>query len=117
MLILKLRVLLVCVLIAATPSQAQTSPPAASAKKTVEPALTWNDVTQWGVEGRAFGDMERTRWYDRFPAVAKGKMTDAVWNLSRIAARKLAVSWAVLARLKLAQDRQAAAEAAAAKAA
>ena len=57
--------------------------PAPSARKTVEPPLTWKDVTQWGVEGRAFGEMERQRWFDRFPAAAEGKVTDAVWRLSR----------------------------------
>ena len=57
--------------------------PAAKAKQPAEPALTWHDVTTWGVEGRAFGDMERKRWFDRLPAVADGKVTTAVWGLSR----------------------------------
>ena len=48
-----------------------------------EPALSWHDVTTWGVEGRAWVDMERTRWFDRLPAVADGKVTEKVWNLSR----------------------------------
>ena len=65
---------------AATP---RTKAPAAAAKQPVEPALEWRDVTAWGVEGRAFGDMERQRWFDRFPSVAEGKVTDAVWRLSR----------------------------------
>lgn len=75
-------------LVVATPLLAQT-PPAPSkaappaAKKVEEPALEWRDVTKWGVEGRAFGDMERGRWFDRFPSVAEGKVTDAVWRLSR----------------------------------
>ena len=60
---------------------ARTAAPAA--KKAVEPSLTWHDVTQWGVEGRAFGDLPRLRWFDRFPSVAEGKVTDAVWRLSR----------------------------------
>ncbi len=59
------------------------STPAAKAKQAPEPALTWHDITTWGVEGRAFGDMERKRWFDRFPSVAEGKVTDAVWGLSR----------------------------------
>ncbi|MDP3071858.1 MAG: SGNH/GDSL hydrolase family protein [Opitutaceae bacterium] len=65
---------------------AQTAPAkkATAAKaKQPEPALTWHDVTTWGVEGRAFGDMPRKRWFDRLPAVAEGKVTDAVWGLSR----------------------------------
>ncbi|MGH7958967.1 MAG: SGNH/GDSL hydrolase N-terminal domain-containing protein, partial [Opitutaceae bacterium] len=57
--------------------------PAPAAKQVVEPALEWHDVTKWGVEGRAFGDMERQRWFDRFPSVAEGRVTDAVWRLSR----------------------------------
>jgi hypothetical protein len=62
-----------------------TRPPAqpAAVKQAVEPPLAWHDVTRWGVEGRAFGDMERKRWFDRFPAVAEGKVTGAVWQLSR----------------------------------
>ena len=46
------------------------------------PALEWHDVTQWGVEGRAWPEMERKRWFDRFPAAAEGKVTPMVWNLS-----------------------------------
>ena len=82
--------LLLVSLVALGGVQAQTagSPPAkkaagAAAKKAVEPALKWQDVSQWGVEGRAFQEMERKRWFDRFPAVAEGKVTDAVWRLSR----------------------------------
>ncbi|MBL9188904.1 MAG: SGNH/GDSL hydrolase family protein [Opitutaceae bacterium] len=71
----------------AAPMPAQTAPakkaPAAKAAKQPEPALAWHDVSSWGVEGRAFADMERKRWFDRFPAAAEGKVTDAVWNLSR----------------------------------
>ncbi len=58
-----------------------TAAPAAAAP--VEPPLTWHDVTSWGVEGRAWGDQERKRWFDRFPSVAEGKVTTNVWNLSR----------------------------------
>ena len=60
------------------------APPAATAtKQPVEPALAWHDVTTWGVEGRAWPEMERKRWFDRLPAVADGSVTTAVWNLSR----------------------------------
>src|SRR5687767_13428244 len=62
---------------------APNTPPAAAATGAVEPALTWHRPAQWGVEGRAFMDLDRLRWYDRLPAVAEGKVTDAVWNLSR----------------------------------
>lgn len=81
---------LIILSLAATASVfAQTTIPArkkataAVVKKAAEPNLTWRDVTTWGVEGRAFGDMERKRWFDRLPAVADGKVTVAVWGLSR----------------------------------
>ncbi|HEY0969107.1 MAG TPA: SGNH/GDSL hydrolase family protein [Opitutaceae bacterium] len=75
-------------LVLASALVAQAPPPAAEPAATpaaapAEPALTWHDVTTWGLEGRAFGDMERKRWFDRFPAVADGKVTAAVWDLSR----------------------------------
>ncbi len=80
---------------------------AAVVKKAAEPNLTWRDVTTWGVEGRAFGDMERKRWFDRLPAVADGKVTVAVWNLSRDSAGMMvrfktdaAVIWADYTLLK-----------------
>lgn len=56
---------------------------AAAAKQPAEPALVWQDVTTWGVEGRAFGDLPRKAWFDRLPAEAEGRVTDAVWGLSR----------------------------------
>jgi hypothetical protein len=71
-------------LVAQTPVAAPRDPaPAAAAKKATEPPLEWRDVTRWGVEGRAFGEMERQRWFDRFPSAADGKVTNAVWRLSR----------------------------------
>src|SRR5687767_5653880 len=63
--------------------------PATPKKQAVEPALEWRDVTTWGVEGRAFGDMDRKGWFDRFPTAAEGKVTNAVWNLSRDSAGML----------------------------
>lgn len=53
---------------------------------TPEPApesLDWHDVTTWGVEGRAWPEQERLRWFDRFPAAAEKTVTRSVWNLSR----------------------------------
>ena len=47
------------------------------------PELAWHVASDWGVEGRAFGDNERLRWYDRFPTAAQGRVTDKVWELSR----------------------------------
>ena len=63
------------------PTAPRSAPPAAAAP--VEPTLAWHDVTAWGVAGRAWGDQERKRWFDRLPAVADGRVTPAVWNLSR----------------------------------
>jgi hypothetical protein len=48
-----------------------------------EPALAWHEVSQWGVEGRAWPDLARRRWFDRFPALAQSTVTPAVWDLSR----------------------------------
>jgi hypothetical protein len=67
------------------PASATAPPTAARAtpKATPEPKLDWYDVTKWGVEGRAWQKMERLRWFDRLPASAEGKVTTAVWTLSR----------------------------------
>lgn len=62
--------------------EAQT-PPAAAPTPPAEPSLQWHDITQWGVEGRAWPDLVRTRWFDRFPAFAEATVTPAVWSLSR----------------------------------
>jgi hypothetical protein len=68
-------------------AHAQNPPPATprppAAKAAPEPKLDWHDVTTWGVEGRAWGDLERLRWFDRLPAIADGKVTPSVWGLSR----------------------------------
>ena len=55
----------------------------AGAKSVAQAPMQSHDVTQWGVEGRGWGDQERARWFDRFPAKAKKTVTPAVWNLSR----------------------------------
>jgi hypothetical protein len=57
--------------------------PAAKPGPSIPADAVWHDVTGWGVEGRGWGDDERKRWFDRLPAKAEGKVTDAVWNLSR----------------------------------
>ncbi len=62
--------------------EAQT-PPAAAPTPPAEPSLQWHDITQWGVEGRAWPDLERSRWFDRFPSQAEATVTPAVWSLSR----------------------------------
>lgn len=48
-----------------------------------EPKLNWHDVTDWGLEGRAWESEARLRWFDRLPASAESEVREAVWNLSR----------------------------------
>lgn len=57
--------------------------PEMAERQAAEDGLDWYDVTTWGAEGRILPDAERERWFDRLPASANGKVTDAVWNLSR----------------------------------
>jgi hypothetical protein len=64
--------------------------PAAKTGPTIPADARWHDVTDWGVEGRGWADQERKRWFDRFPAKAEGRVTDAVWNLSRDSAGMMA---------------------------
>ena len=52
-------------------------------QKANEPELNWHYVTDWGVEGRAWEDEPRLRWFDRLPASAEGKVRKPVWDLSR----------------------------------
>jgi len=66
---------------AQTPSAPTVSAPAAT--EIPEPLLEWRDVTTVGVEGRAWNDEERLRWFDRFPSAAQGRVTQKVWDLSR----------------------------------
>jgi hypothetical protein len=65
-----------------SPLAAQDARTAASAN------IQWQDVRDWGVEGKAWQDTEK--YFDRLPARAKGKVRDAVWNLSRHSAGMLA---------------------------
>ena len=60
-----------------------TAPAVPIAQLEAEPTLQWHDVTKWGVEGRAWTDMEREGWFDRLPKAANGKVTEKVWSLSR----------------------------------
>ena len=57
--------------------------PAMDVNKKADGDLDWYDIKQWGVEGRILPDQPREQWYDRLPASAKGKVTNAVWSLSR----------------------------------
>lgn len=67
---------------ATRPKNAKPAAPAAK-KAAPEPKLAWHDVTTWAIEGRAWPDEPRLRWFDRFPSAAQGKVTSAVWGLSR----------------------------------
>lgn len=86
---LRLIVLLLTLAFTCQSSAVLAAAAAPAPKKAAEPALTWHDVTTWGLEGRAFPDAERKRWFDRLPASAEGKVTTAVWNLSRDSAGML----------------------------
>lgn len=74
-----LRLLVLLVLTILTQPWAAWAQPAAAP----QPEVQWHDVTTWGVEGRAWVDQERERWFDRFPAAAQKSLSPAVWNLSR----------------------------------
>jgi hypothetical protein len=75
----------------APPSPPSRSNPAAkAAAKTVDryairpdEKVSWHDVRETDLEGRAFPDAERKNGFDRLPAEADGKVTPAVWGLSR----------------------------------
>lgn len=57
--------------------------PAMAAQKAGSKPLLWHNAEEWGVEGRCWPDQKRKRYYDRLPASAEGKVTNAVWGLSR----------------------------------
>lgn len=58
-------------------AQEKLDPKVAVADKDV----LWYNLKHLDLEGKAFADTEA--YYDRMPAKAKGKVRDAVWNLSR----------------------------------
>lgn len=64
--------------------------PAMAASKASNPNLDWYDVTTWGIEGRILPEQDRKLWFDRLPSSAEGKVTNAVWNLSRDSAGMMA---------------------------
>ncbi|MBU6301869.1 MAG: hypothetical protein KGS60_09975 [Verrucomicrobia bacterium] len=96
-----MRVILLLFLVAGLPlsSPAQKTAPAVPISK-LDPAmgvnagakdnLEWHDVTGWGIEGRILPEQPRLKWFDRLPASAEGKVTPAVWNLSRDSAGMMA---------------------------
>ena len=64
--------------------------PAMAASQVSNPNLDWYDVQSFGLEGRILPDQERKQWFDRLPSSAEGKVTDAVWSLSRDSAGMMA---------------------------
>lgn len=72
--------------------QAQNPAPTKAPAPPKEPTLTWHPVGTgaWNVEGRAWPDEKRLRYFDRLPASAEGKVTTPVWDLSRDSAGMVA---------------------------
>jgi len=85
---MKARALLLLLLTTTAAIHAQSPAPKPAAPP--EPALDWHDVTSWGVEGRGWNDAARTRWFQRLPDEAHGKVTGAVWSLSQDSAGMMA---------------------------
>ncbi len=54
---------------------------------TTADGFAWYDATQWPVENKKWNDVGR--YFARFPERAKGKVTDAVWNLSQHSAGEI----------------------------
>lgn len=72
------------------------APAAKTAPKTVDryavradEKVAWHDVRDTDLEGRAFPEAERKSYFDRLPAEADGKVTPAVWGLSRDSAGQM----------------------------
>jgi len=78
--------LLAATLCAQTPAKAPDTAkldPAMAASQAAAENLDWHDVQQWGIEGRAWPEEPRLRYFDRFPAAAEQVVPKPVWNLSR----------------------------------
>ncbi len=72
------------------PDVGKLDPAMGAGKKAADANIEWHDVTKFGVEGREWADMERHRYFDRLPKAAEGKVTPAVWSLSRDSAGMVA---------------------------
>jgi hypothetical protein len=66
-----------------SPDLSKLDPAMAASQRAGRADLDWHDVSNWGAEGRILPDDERVSWFDRMPKSAEGKVTDAVWSLSR----------------------------------
>jgi hypothetical protein len=78
------------------PSPASKAPAAKAAPRPVDryairadEKISWHDVRETDLEGRAFPDAARKSYFDRLPAEADGKVTAAVWGLSRDSAGQM----------------------------
>lgn len=69
-------------LLADTPAKPAAPQPAAVATPAPPKPPAWHDVAPY-VEGRGWGEEKRSRFYDRLPVVAEGKVPAPVWDLSR----------------------------------
>ncbi len=72
------------------------APAAKAAPKTVDryavradEKIAWHDVRETDLEGRPLPEAERKSYFDRLPAEADGKVTPAVWGLSRDSAGQM----------------------------
>lgn len=90
--------LLAALLCAGTAAHAQQAkaPAAKAASKAADryavrpdEKISWHDVRETDLEGRAFPDAARKSYFDRLPAEADGKVTAAVWGLSRDSAGQM----------------------------
>lgn len=77
--------------LAQAPAKAKPKAPASVDRFAVRPdeKITWHDVRETDLEGRALPDAARKSYFDRLPAEAEGKVTSAVWGLSRDSAGQM----------------------------
>ncbi|MBT5017781.1 SGNH/GDSL hydrolase family protein [bacterium] len=67
--------------LAAASATAFTLNPRLWAQQPAGDQIAWHDVRDWGVEGKGWD--ETTKYFDRLPSRAEGKVRGAVWSLSR----------------------------------
>jgi hypothetical protein len=64
--------------------------PLPGSSASAQPAVAWQDIRTWGVEGRAWPDKPRERWFDRLPSSIKPAVAEGLWNLGRDSSGMLA---------------------------
>jgi hypothetical protein len=65
------------------PDATRFDPTLGGSKTSPFDSVEWHDVSEWEIEGRAWPDAQRLKYYDRLPAEAENTVSKAVWNLSR----------------------------------